>query len=130
MSAAAAAHRSDDTNAPYEADSSYPELTRPFFQSAVPQHLLAEASPADCYVMNELSKLSQAMAWSVEAHLAGNYQTRKTDERLIVVEDRVQKEQNFRKSVLGGWRFVVGAGAACAGVVAFLIHVIKFLNGQ
>jgi len=131
MPAAAARLFDDDSSQPpFEAGSAFPKLDRPHFESAVPQHLLAGASDADCYIMNELSKINQAMSWSVEAHLASNHQTRKMDERLMDTEEEVRHIKAFKKSITGGWRFLAAAAAVVAGVVSFGIHIVKFLNGQ
>lgn len=73
------------------AKSDYPELTLPSggFQSNIPSHLLENATKADKWLMEQISKNTQAIEWNNHATIDTNLQVRKTNGRLKDAEQQV-----------------------------------------
>ena len=75
-----------DSQPPFK--SSYPPLKVPDggWKSAIPEHLLADADPATKWIMEEMSKNSQAIEWACHGLVDTNEQVRKTNGRLLKAE--------------------------------------------
>lgn len=71
--------------------SDYPELKLPVggWQSTIPSHLLDGATPADRWMMEEMSKNTQATEFCVRAALSTNEQVRLTNGRLRAAESQL-----------------------------------------
>ena len=102
--------------------SSIPELALPpeGFQSNIPAHLLASSTPEDVWLMEEMSKNTQATTFVLHAVLDTNKQVRTTNGRLLRAEDDVkslrsavaalqedmEKVKPVTRIIAGTWRFV------------------------
>ncbi len=80
-------------------------------------------------MMSQLSIMTQYIDWSVHAHIATNQQVRKTNGRLLVAEEDIDELQDDKRSIVRGWRFMVGVGGAIAGIVSFLVLIYQALHG-
>jgi hypothetical protein len=71
--------------------SDYPELSLPEggWKSNIPEHLLKDAKPADRWLMEEMSKNTQATDFSCRAAVEGNGLIRKTNGRLKGAEAQI-----------------------------------------
>lgn len=86
-------------------ESSYPELKLPEegFKSSIPESLLQNCDPQIRWIMEEISKNTQATTWVCQGLLDTNKQVRRTNGRLLKAESdvkqikevaEIQKEQN------------------------------------
>jgi hypothetical protein len=71
--------------------SDYPAISLPpgGFRSNLPEHLLKDASPADRWLMEEMSKNTQATEFSCRAAVDTNAQVRHTNGRVKSAEAKV-----------------------------------------
>lgn len=71
--------------------SDYPELSLPEggWKSSIPEHLLKDAKPADRWLMEEMSKNSQATDFCSRAAVESNGLIRRTNGRLKGAEARI-----------------------------------------
>jgi len=109
-------------------ESTYPALARPEFTSQIPSHLLADASDADRHIMGELSKLGQFSHWSVDAHISTMESVRKTNGRLIQVEQKIKNIEEDKQSLVRGWKLVVTIGVIIGSFVGFTSTLISVLS--
>jgi len=79
-------HPSDD-----QLPSDYPALSLPDggFKSNIPKHLLEGATPSDKWIMEELSKNTQATEFCMRAAVEANALIRQTNGRLRVAESQL-----------------------------------------
>lgn len=77
---------------PEESQSDYPQLKLPQdgWKSNIPEHLLTNAEPEIAWLMQEMSKNTQATEWNSRAALDTNNQVRKTNGRLKNAEHKVE----------------------------------------
>lgn len=85
---------STDSNAPFP-KSPYPPLTLPEggFKSNLPEHLLADADPATRWIMEQLSKNTQAVEWACHGLTETHAQVRLTNGRLLKAEASIKDDE-------------------------------------
>jgi hypothetical protein len=96
------------------------ELTE--FQSDIPEHLLANVSPQDRYIMEKISILSQATHWlsesqkeQVKALEEIRIQTTKTNGSVIVLKEQAKRAEEVTdfyfalKRLVGNKIFIISA---------------------
>lgn len=109
-------------------DSTFPKLERPQFESQIPAHLLNDASPSDRFIMEKLSKLIQYAEWSTNAHITHDACIRKTNGRLISVEDEVDDIKTGRRILFKGWKYVVAFVGVLGGILSSIVHLIQHMH--
>ena len=109
-------------------ESTYPVLIKPTFESQIPEPLLEGASPADRYIMEQLSKLSQFADWSVNAHLSTDSSVRKTNGRLIRAERNVADLQKAEDRVIWSWKTLAKVGAGLGGLACFIYYIVNIAS--
>ena len=77
-----------------EQESLYTELEMPEFDSAIPEHLLKGITDENKFVMENISMQTQYIKWLCEAAINTNHQVRKTNGRLMRVEEWKNKLSN------------------------------------
>ena len=106
-------------------ESSYPELVKPEFKSQIPEHLLANASPAEKHMMAQLSRLASFADWSVEAHLSTNGAVRRTNGRLLKAEAKLEDIELDKKVLNKSWKMIVAVGGGAAGLVSAVVAIYQ-----
>lgn len=99
-----------------EDDSTYPRIELPEFNSSIPEHLLENVSKENRFVMENLSIQTQYIKWLCQAAVDTNQQVRKTNGRLIKVENWKEK--------LSQWWVAAAAIFAVSGTATLLIAKI------
>jgi hypothetical protein len=105
-------------------ESTYPVLARPEFKSQIPAPLLENASETDRYIMEQLSKLGQFAAWSVDAQLSTNEQVRHTNGRVKRAESNIAHIQQDEQKVVWSWKAVAKIGGALMGLATFIYFIV------
>lgn len=100
-----------------EPESTYPTLERPTFSPDIPPHLLEAVSESEKWILEQLSVTKQFIAWSVEAQLSTHSAVRRTNGRLIRVENWKTKVMNISKS---WWGIAIGLITVAGGIYSFL----------
>lgn len=115
-----------------ESDSTYPALQHPgLFKSQIPEHLLAEASPAEKYIMEQLSINTQMAEWAINANMSHDRNIRHTNGRLRKAEANIVTLQDDKKSFITGWRAIAAVAGILSGLVSFLILLYQtFTSGH
>ncbi len=99
-----------------EPESTFPALEKPEFKSDIPEYLLKNAGENERYVLMQLSTISQYVEWSVKAQMDTNQAVRRTNGRLIKVEEW--------KKMFSSWKVLIGGIAALIGVVAAVVEIV------
>jgi len=114
----------------------------PDFQSDIPEHLLANVSPQDKYIMENISILSQRGDWlakvqgeQVKALEEIRIQTTKTNGSVVTLKEQAKKAEevvNFYhagKKLVGNKLFIL---ASVFGFVVFFSYIAPWLmlNGK
>ena len=112
---------------PSSSESPYPPLEKPKFESRIPDYLLDKASPADKYMLEQMSIMSQFIEWSADAHINTNQQVRKTNGRLIQAEGTLEHIKQGKKFFFQGWKMIVATCGVLSGFLALIIHALKYI---
>jgi hypothetical protein len=107
-----------------EPESTFPVLEKPEFKSDIPPHLIKEVGESERYMLDQLSIVSQYVAWSVKAQMDTNAAVRRTNGRLIKVERWKEMLQSWW--VLAGVAVsVIGGIGALTGIADFVLKILK-----
>lgn len=119
-----------DTAANVIPDSTYPALQLPKEpQSQIPPYLLEGASPADKYIMEQISILRQHNEWAVNAAMTHDLNIRTTNGRLRKAEAEIGELGDSRRSIVRGWRFLLAVAAGLSGLISFIVMLYQAANG-
>jgi hypothetical protein len=99
-----------------EQESLYPELEMPEFDSAIPEHLLKGVTDENKFVMENISMQTQYIKWLCEAAINTNHQVRKTNGRLIKVEEWKNKLSNGWLTAAAIFTFIGTISAVAAKI--------------
>ena len=117
-----------DSNHEQLPESSYPELVKPEFKSQIPEHLLANASPAERHMMEQLSMLASFADWSVEAHLSTNSAVRRTNGRLLKAESKLDEIDKDKQIMSRSWKMLIAVGGGLAGLASGALAAYQALK--
>lgn len=116
----------DDSNITISPSESYPPLEPPpDFKSQIPEHLMVDTTPADRFLMEQISIMRQHMDWSVKAHLSQDRQLRYTNGKVRRHETDIAILKDDKRSFLRGWRALLAVSGFFAGIVSFLALVYQ-----
>jgi hypothetical protein len=107
-------------------DSTYPKIELPIISSDIPPHLLATVTPESKYILEQISALGQYVKWSAPVLISINDQTRKTNGRVISLEQTREELQEVKRAVKSWWA-VCGVVLALIGGIAGVVETTEFI---
>jgi len=102
-------------------NSTYQKLELPEFDSAIPEHLLHNISKENQFVMENISIQTQYIKWLCNAAVETNHQVRKTNGRLLVVE-------NWKDKIANWWVATAAIFAVSGTATLVIAKIIKTVN--
>ena len=116
-------HMSDTVPVP---ESTYPELKEPIFTSDIPPMLLEQSTPSERYILEQLSIVKQFIPWSVDAAMLTHSAVRRTNGRVISLEQSREKVKNVLKS----WYGIAGGIIALIGGIAGIVEIVEYVQAH
>jgi hypothetical protein len=121
---------SDDTRPEDQSDIPILNLPEGGFKSKIPASLLADKSPEERDLYNDISKISAWVDWAAPLMVDSNLQQRRTNGRVKRLEANVgevdvQKLQKF-KDMFTSWWALVGGLVLLVGGIASVGQLIEF----
>jgi hypothetical protein len=107
-------------------ESTYPELKEPIFTSDIPPMLLEQSTPSERYILEQLSIVKQFIPWSVDAAMLTHSAVRRTNGRVISLEQSREKVKNVLKS----WYGIAGGIIALIGGIAGIVEIVEYVQAH